>query len=274
VQTTQTRDRGLLCLVPIYRYGLPRDTPEQRRAAAIGWSFATLFINDVMDGSHLLSDEFAITISDRTAMPADTFFSTPYDRHAGPDLQRNAPFNVFGREWELETRALPPFFERLNLVNPAFTASTVLVLCLLATSLLYLHLAGLSRRESAWRERSRLASMVAESSEAIMGISMSGEVTDWNPAAERLFGYTASEALGRGLANLIVPRTSQERTRRRDPSLAGNQVRGPIDDPTPVAEWQASRHGGQPLSHPLRGWRGRRHRYLRPRYHIVCESPA
>jgi len=202
--TSETRDRGFLCLLPIYRYGLPRDTPEQRRAAAIGWSFATLPIKEVMDSSNLLSDEFAISISDRTAKPADTFFSTPYNPHSGPDLQRYAPFNVFGREWEVQTRALPPFFARLNLVNPAFTASTVLVLGLLATSLLYLHLAGLSRRESAWRERSRLASMVAESSEAIFAITLSGEMTDWNPAAERLFGYSASEALGRDTSHLIA----------------------------------------------------------------------
>jgi PAS domain S-box-containing protein len=205
IQTSETPDRGFLCLLPIYRYGLPRETPEQRRAAAIGWSFATLPINDIMDSLHLLSDEFAISISDRTAQPAVTFFSTPYNAHTGPDLLRDTAFKIFGREWEVETRALPPFFARLNLVNPAFTASTVLVLGFLSTFLLCLHLAGLSRRESAWRERSRLASMVAESSEAIVGVTLSGEVTDWNPAAEQLFGYSASEALGRSLGDLIVP---------------------------------------------------------------------
>jgi PAS domain S-box-containing protein len=205
IQTSETLDRGFLCLLPIYRDGLPRETPEQRRVAAIGWSFATLLINDIMDSSHLLSDEFSISISDRTAKPAVTFFSTPYNAHTGPDLLRDAAFKIFGREWEVETRALPPFFARLNLVNPAFTASTVLVLGFLSTFLLHLHLAGLSRRESAWRERSRLASMVAESSEAIVGVTLSGEVTDWNPAAEQLFGYCASEALGHSLGGLIVP---------------------------------------------------------------------
>jgi PAS domain S-box-containing protein len=205
VQTTKKQDLGFLCLLPIYRYGLPRDTPEQRRAAAIGWSFATLLIDDVMDSSHLLSDEFAISISDSTAKPAVTFFSTQYGADTGGALVSDAPFNVFGRDWQVETRALPRFFAQLNLVNPALTASTILVLGLLLTSLLHLHLAGLRRRESAWLERSRLAAMVEESSEAVMGFTLTGEVTDWNPAAEQLFGYTASEVRGCDMKGFIVP---------------------------------------------------------------------
>ena len=205
VKTSQTQDLGFLCLVPIYRHGLPTKTPEQRRAAAIGLSFATLLINDVMNSVHLLSDELAISISDGTAKPAVTFFPAPSDGHTGSDLQRNTPFKIFGRDWEIETRVLPPFFERLNLVDPALTGSVILALGLLLTCLLHLHLADLRRREGAWRQRSRLAAMVAESSEAIIGLTLSGEVTDWNPAAERLFGYPASEALGRSIGSLIVP---------------------------------------------------------------------
>jgi len=205
VKTSQTQDLGFLCLIPIYRHGLPTKTPEQRRAAAIGLSFATLPINDAMDSVHLQSDEFAISISDRTTKPSVTFFSPPSGLHTGSDLRRSAPFKIFGRDWEVETRALPPFFERLDLVDPALTGSAILALGLLLTCLLHLHLAELRRQESAWRERSRLASIVAESCEAIIGLTLSGEVTDWNPAAEQLFGYTASEALGRSLASLIVP---------------------------------------------------------------------
>jgi PAS domain S-box-containing protein len=205
VQTTKKQDLGFLCLLPIYRHGLPRDTPEQRRAAAIGWSFATLLIEDVMDSSHLLSDEFAISISDSTAKPAVTFFSTQDSADTGGALLRDAPFNIFGRDWQVETRALPRFYAQLNLVNPALTTSTVLALGILLTSLLHLHLAGLRRREIAWLERSRLAAMAEESSEAIMGFTLTGEVTDWNPAAEQLFGYTASEVRGRDMKGFIVP---------------------------------------------------------------------
>jgi two-component system cell cycle sensor histidine kinase/response regulator CckA len=51
--------------------------------------------------------------------------------------------------------------------------------------------------------RSRLATIVESSPNAIIGSTMDGLVTDWNPAAERIYGYTADEAIGRNL--VVVP---------------------------------------------------------------------
>jgi len=49
------------------------------------------------------------------------------------------------------------------------------------------------------RLRSRLAALVADSPTAIIGSDLDGITTDWNPAAERLFGWSAEETLGRPL---------------------------------------------------------------------------
>jgi PAS domain S-box-containing protein len=54
--------------------------------------------------------------------------------------------------------------------------------------------------------RERLFSAAVESShDAIVTKSLDGKITGWNPAAERLFGFTAAEAVGKGI-DLIVPR--------------------------------------------------------------------
>jgi PAS domain S-box-containing protein len=50
----------------------------------------------------------------------------------------------------------------------------------------------------------RLAALVASSSEALIGLSRTGEIESWNPAAEKLFGYKASEATGES-SDIIVP---------------------------------------------------------------------
>lgn len=44
-------------------------------------------------------------------------------------------------------------------------------------------------------------------------MSADGLVRDWNPAAERLFGYTHAEAVGHELADLIIPHALRERHR-------------------------------------------------------------
>jgi PAS domain S-box-containing protein len=50
-----------------------------------------------------------------------------------------------------------------------------------------------------------LADIVRSSHDAIVGMTVDGVVTTWNPAAERLYGYRADEILGRSADRLCPP---------------------------------------------------------------------
>jgi PAS domain S-box-containing protein len=51
----------------------------------------------------------------------------------------------------------------------------------------------------------RLFAIVASSTEAIIGTTLDGTITHWNPAAERVYGYRADEAIGHSVVMLAPP---------------------------------------------------------------------
>jgi PAS domain S-box-containing protein len=57
-----------------------------------------------------------------------------------------------------------------------------------------------------------LASIVQSSDDAIVSKSLDGIITSWNKGAERVFGYTAEEAIGQPIT-IVIPQDRQEEER-------------------------------------------------------------
>jgi PAS domain S-box-containing protein len=82
-------------------------------------------------------------------------------------------------------------------------------------------LSDITARRQAQEAQARLASIVQASREAILGKTLDGIVTSWNPGAQVLFGYTAAEMIGASIEVLIAPERRDEET-----ALRGRVARG------------------------------------------------
>jgi len=51
----------------------------------------------------------------------------------------------------------------------------------------------------------RLAAIVQSSNDAIVSLDLNGIIQTWNPAAERMFGFTEAEVVGKSIAVIVAP---------------------------------------------------------------------
>jgi PAS domain S-box-containing protein len=79
-----------------------------------------------------------------------------------------------------------------------------------ATTGVVLVFRDVSHRREAESVQARLAAIVETSADAIIGEDLDGLITSWNSGAERLFGYTATEAIGRPITILVPPDRQRE----------------------------------------------------------------
>jgi PAS domain S-box-containing protein len=82
-------------------------------------------------------------------------------------------------------------------------------------------IADITERKRAEGTKARLAAIVESSDDAIIGKTLDGIVISWNRGAERIFGYTAEEVLGKPITMLFPPDRSDE-----EPKIIARLQRG------------------------------------------------
>ncbi len=85
-------------------------------------------------------------------------------------------------------------------------------------------LRDITARKLGEEARNRLAAIVESSDDAIISETLDGQIVTWNAGAERVYGYSASEAIGHPIRMLIPPELQDEEQQILDVIRRGGHV--------------------------------------------------
>src|SRR5665647_1502769 len=159
----------------------------------IDWNGAIRFVNrqtELMfgrDREQMIGHHISVLIPE-ALWPIDDqhrgdFFADPQSRFVGVHLELSGRHHDGGEF---------PINVRLSYID---TGDVLLAITAVA---------DVTRHKQAVAKAELLDAIVRYSNEAMMGADLNGIITSWNPAAERLYGYSGQEAIGKD-ASLLMP---------------------------------------------------------------------
>jgi PAS domain S-box-containing protein len=205
VQASGKTLRSFLILLPIYRADAALPDAASRQRESLGWSYSPVVTDEVLGTLGLPVQDLWLELLDPGASPSEVFYSSP-----GPKPEAGLPvveleIAVYNRRWTARVHATPGFVESQHLTPPEAVAAVATIVAMLLGGLGFLLAQRAHRAHLLSLERSRRAAVVEASDDGIIALRLDGTITDWNAAAERLFGYTAQEALGHNVMELLLP---------------------------------------------------------------------
>ncbi|GLH73676.1 hypothetical protein GETHLI_21780 [Geothrix limicola] len=220
------REDAVVLNVPVYR-GTP-ETVEERRLALRGWISAGILIRPLIEDVLRGEDQgIALEVVDPLPVQGPQWlYATPdWPKGANSDVVR--ALDVGGRGWQIRYAVKPSFYQAEGRNQPLFLLLAGLAVSFSLAAVVW-SLSGTRRRalelaramnvsldEALQRNRSHLASTPL----AVIETDASFCISEWNAAAERIFGYAKEAVLGQDPRLLIPPEGQAEVGPRREALL-------------------------------------------------------
>jgi PAS domain S-box-containing protein len=205
VQATGQPFQAFLILMPIYQSIETPETEELREEFGFGWSYAPLISSNMLEGITIDSSRYLVELFDVTDASNEERFFTSSTETDDVVYSQFVQKSVYGREWEFRIGVRPQFIKDLNQLNEWAVAGIGFLFSLVIAGLIGSLLISRENKQIAIEEQSKLAAIVSSSADGIIRLSTNGKITSWNAGAINILGYSASEAIGRDHAKLLVP---------------------------------------------------------------------
>ncbi|HIE3977740.1 TPA: CHASE domain-containing protein [Pseudomonas aeruginosa] len=250
VQASGLRQQSFLILMPIYRSGITPPPGPQRELEGFGWSYAPLLTGEVLAGLPIDNAAIHLELSDVTGDGAAVPFfvngaAAPAQRLFGHMLRRE----IYGRHWQMAFSALPLFVQRLHQPSPRILFLAGSLVSLLLAALVNASALGRLRRRREAATQARLAAIVGNSADGIIGVGLDGVISGFNLGAERMLGYRADEVVGKASPTLLH---SERELLARGQELGEEGFRVLVaraeQEGAETREWTYLRKDGSPLS--------------------------
>jgi len=199
--------QSFLILMPIYREGKIPTTIAERETELFGWSYAPLSMSDVLTNLSIDKNLSNLTLQDITHAKQPEIFYKSHDTLPSNSqlFTQRLERNILGRKWQLEFSVNQQFIAQLHLTPPINIFLTGVFISVLLGILVGSLAVQRQREKKLVSAQAQLAAIVQSSIDGIIGKDLNGIITSWNTGAEKIFGYTATEAIGKSVASLIVP---------------------------------------------------------------------
>lgn len=215
-EITTEKQAGFLLYVPVYTRNVSLGTVEERRAALFGFVYSPFRVEDFLLGVlGRIPSEVALAIYDGPTPNADALL------YGDPAMPANGietrSISLAGHEWTLAVSPQAPLAAAAGRTLYGIIVGGIITTFLAAGAVAGLVLGRQHARERLRAERAlfegeRFAAAVIENSlDAYVSIDCNDKVVGWNKKAEETFGWTAAEARGLALSDMIVPPHLRER---------------------------------------------------------------
>lgn len=229
VQANEKAKQGFLILMPVYDIALIPEEPASRLHHLLGWTYAPVLIDEVINSNSEFPRDVNLSITDVTDPHAENlFYQHQYQNSIDSTLTYSETVPVFGRDWTFTISAQPAYIQRVKTSQDYATFFQYLISTIVVALLSFSVLLIIVRREELQRHQQELHiakektltdtneqleelvkkrtkeisnanalqnAILENANYSVVATDTKGLITLFNPAAELLLGYEAKDLI-------------------------------------------------------------------------------